>query len=81
MRPDASTANASGAFGGRVTCEHAFQGGHGRAQVRDGSGNLRMSCECRAAAIRFANVGDVVWYRAKVRGEPRYTWQATKVRS
>lgn len=57
-------------------CEHDFQNGAGRAQLRNKKGNLIGSCEVLADAKRrcdYENDERVFW-RRKVRGQRKYEW-------
>jgi hypothetical protein len=55
-------------------CERYFQNGGSRTQVRDAVGALLHPAASRAAALRSAAPGEVVWHRGKLHGERRYAW-------
>lgn len=58
-------------------CEHDFQNGAGRAQVRDKTGQLRASRESikQASSILCTDWGETLWWRGKVRGKNQFVWR------
>lgn len=56
-------------------CEILFQNGGGRAQVRNVDGTVAYGCERLSEAERYAYDAQLVYFRAKRRGERVYEWR------